>query len=254
MSLDLDTRQRAMLAEMHVPVWWPESAAEASPEPVAAPVKSAPKSIAQAIADAPELRAASAENISARGQNDAENVPVTLSPEASGDWARLRDTWPAVQACVAVNTAPGAQADWLVLGEALGVAEGAQPFAAPEAQLLANMLHAVGISARPGAPSACITSVLKMQSPDSTDPLADSEPHLRQLLALLQPKVILALGPFAAQMLLRDSTPLGQLRGRVHRFHGVPVVVSYHPAMLLRNRPEKAKAWADLCLALGALR
>ncbi|MDR7378491.1 DNA polymerase [Rhodoferax ferrireducens] len=251
MSLDLDTRQRAMLAEMHVPVWWPEAAAEPLPEPVPAPApaRSAPKSIAQAIADAPELVAARAASISAKAQNDAEPVAVA----ASSDWTGLRAAWATAQACVPLNTALGAQADWLVLGEALGVSESGQPFEAPEAQLLANMLQAVGISTRPDARSACITSLLKTPALDGSDPLAASEPHLRQLVALLQPKLILALGPFAAQLLLRDSTPLGQMRGRVHRFHGVPVVVSYHPSMLLRNRPEKAKAWADLCLALGAM-
>lgn len=251
MSLDLDTRQRAMLAEMHVPVWWPEAAAEPLPEaaPAPAPARSAPKSIAQAMADAPELVAASAAFISAKALNDAEPAPAA----ASSDWTSLRAAWPIAQACVPLNTALGAQADWLVLGEALGVSEGAQPFHAPEAQLLANMLQAVGISARPAAPSACITSLLKPPALGTGDPLAESEPHLRQLVALLQPKLILALGPFAAQLLLRDSTPLGQMRGRVHRFHGVPVVVSYHPSMLLRNRLEKAKAWADLCLGLSAL-
>ena len=248
MSLDLDTRQRAMLAEMHVPVWWPE--AEALPEPVAAPVQSAPRSIVQAMADAPELAVARAAPAGARVP---QAPPDSFASPAldSSDWAQLRVAWTAGQACVPINTAPGARADWLILGEALGVTEDAQPFAAPEAQLLANMLHATGITGRPGAPSALVASVLKLR--DSADPIADSEPHVRQLLALLQPKVILALGPFAAQLLLRDNTPLGQLRGRVHRFHGVAVVVSYHPAMLLRNRPEKAKAWADLCLALTAI-
>ena len=164
--------------------------------------------------------------------------------------------WPAAVASVWLNAAPGGPADWLVLGEALGIAnDPAQPFGVPEAQLLGNMLHAVGITPAPrdGAPSACITSVQKLRLTDTADPLADNAPHLRRAVALLQPKVILALGPFAAQLLLQDSTPLGQLRGRVHRYHGVPVVVSYHPATLLRNRPEKAKAWADLCLALGVL-
>lgn len=164
--------------------------------------------------------------------------------------------WPAAIGSVWLNAAPGGPADWLVLGETLGLADDpAQPFGVPEAQLLGNMLQAVGITParREGAPSACITSVQKLRLTDNTDPLADNAPHLRRAVALLQPKVILALGPFAAQLLLQDSTPLGQMRGRVHRYHGVPVVVSYHPATLLRNRPEKAKAWADLCLALGTL-
>nr|WP_315207786.1 uracil-DNA glycosylase [uncultured Albidiferax sp.] len=242
MSLDLDPRQRAMLAEMHSPVWWPEAAPEPVAAPAPAPQKSAPQSIAQVLARTPELIAAPAHSISASGTNGTEN-PATLD-------------WPAAQASVWLNAAPGGPADWLVLGEALGITDdAARPFGAPEAQLLGNMLHAVGITParKEGAPSACITSVQKLRLTDNADPVADSAPHLRRAVALLQSKVILALGPFAAQLLLQDSTPLGQMRGRVHRYHGVPVVVSYHPATLLRNRPEKAKAWADLCLALGAL-
>ncbi|WP_367848515.1 uracil-DNA glycosylase [Rhodoferax sp. WC2427] len=245
--MSLDPRQRAMLAEMHSPVWWPQAEPEAEAPPVEAPAprKSAPQSIAQVLDRTPELVASPAHSISAGSTNVTENT-ATLD-------------WPAALASVWLNAAPGGPADWLVLGEALGIADdAARPFAvpdAPEAQLLGNMLHAVGITParKEGAPSACITSVQKLRLDANADPVADSAPHLRRAVALLQPKVILALGPFAAQLLLQDSTPLGQMRGRVHRYHGVPVVVSYHPATLLRNRPEKAKAWADLCLALGVV-
>ncbi|HBH39132.1 MAG TPA: uracil-DNA glycosylase, partial [Curvibacter sp.] len=85
------------------------------------------------------------------------------------------------------------------------------------------------------------------------------EPYLRRQVALLQPQVILALGRFAAQSLLQHSVPdvatmpLGRLRGQVHQYEGVPVVVSYHPAYLLRTPQDKAKAWADLCLARGLM-
>jgi DNA polymerase len=239
MSLDLDARQRAMLAEMQVPVWWPETAVEPAVAPPAV------QSIAQAIASAPELVAASEAAVSARALKDAEALAAA---PARSDGSDLRAAWTACQAWVALNTAPHAPADWLVLGESLGLTD-ADPLATPEAQLLANMLRAVGIipttgQRTPDARSACITSLQKT---------ADSGPFLQRQVALLQPKVILALGPFAAQLLLQDSLPLGQLRGRVHRYQGVPVVVSYHPATLLRNPPAKAKAWADLVLALGAL-
>ncbi len=243
MSLDLDARQRAMLAEMHSPVWWPETQSEPVAVVAPAPQKSTPQSIAQVLDKTPELIATPAHAISASGIKSTEKSAAL--------------DWPAAVASVWLNAAPGGPADWLVLGEALGIADdAARPFAvpeSPEAQLLGNMLHAVGITPahKAGAPSACITSVHKLRLADGADPLADSAPHLRRTVALLQPKVILALGPFAAQLLLEGSMPLGQMRGRVHRYHGVPVVVSYHPATLLRNRPEKAKAWADLCLALG---
>ena len=71
---------------------------------------------------------------------------------------------------------------------------------------------------------------------------------------LLQPKIILAMGRFAVQSLLQTTEPIGKLRGRQHSYHGVPVVVTYHPAYLLRNLPDKAKAWADLCMAAALMR
>ncbi|RZJ06695.1 MAG: uracil-DNA glycosylase, partial [Haliea sp.] len=89
--------------------------------------------------------------------------------------------------------------------------------------------------------------------------IAQCEPYLKRQVELLQPKVIIAMGKFAAQSLLGASvadvqkTPLGKLRGQVHRYQGVPVVVTYHPAYLLRSLPDKAKAWDDLCLAMNAL-
>jgi len=247
MSLDLDPRQRAMLAEMHSPVWWPAALAQpvAVPTPLPVPPKAAAQSIAQILQKTPALIATQANSVSAIALKEVE-IPQPLD-------------WPAAVASVWLNAVPGGPADWLVLGEALGIgADPARPFGVPEAQLLGNMLHAVGITPahQEAAPSACITSVQKpppTPAQGHTHPSADNAAHLRRIVDLLQPKVILALGPFAAQLVLQDNMPLGQMRGRVHRYHGVPVVVSYHPATLLRNRPEKARAWADLCLALGVL-
>jgi uracil-DNA glycosylase len=79
--------------------------------------------------------------------------------------------------------------------------------------------------------------------------MAACEPFLQRQLALLRPKVILAMGRFAVQALLNSSEPIGKLRGRVHHYQGVPLVVTYHPAYLLRNLADKARAWEDLCLA-----
>ena len=79
--------------------------------------------------------------------------------------------------------------------------------------------------------------------------VAQCEPFLQRQIALVQPRIILAMGRFAVQSLLRSGEPIGKLRGRVHRYQGVPLVVTYHPAYLLRNLPDKARAWADLCLA-----
>jgi DNA polymerase len=79
--------------------------------------------------------------------------------------------------------------------------------------------------------------------------MAQCEPYLVRQIELLAPRIILAMGRFAVQALLRTEEPIGRLRGRVHHYQGVPLVVTYHPAYLLRNLPEKAKAWDDLCLA-----
>ena len=103
-----------------------------------------------------------------------------------------------------------------------------------------------------------IANVLKCRPPGNRNPQPDEitqcEPYLRRQVALVQPKIILAMGRFAVQSLLQTTEPIGKLRGRVHRYQGVPVIVTYHPAYLLRALPEKAKAWQDLCLALGVMR
>ena len=273
MSLDLDARQRAMLAEMQVPVWWPAAEVPAraaapvavaapvpAPPPVAAPSPEAPAparsgihSLAEAMQNAPELIAARAVITSAGAGKDSESAGADLG---DADQAALRAAWSACQASRVLGAAAGASPDWLVLGEALGISDdpASAPFVGDAGVLLDNMLRAVGIRAQAPLRSAQLTSVLKTRLADQPDgdPLVFNAPHLERHVRLLQPRLILALGPFAVQLLLRDATPLGQLRGRVHRYQGVPVVVSYAPATLLRNPAEKAKAWADLCLAMSA--
>jgi DNA polymerase len=131
-------------------------------------------------------------------------------------------------------------------------------------QLLDNMLRAMGLDRHgTGSQGVYITNVLKCRPPANRNPDKDEvlqcEPYLRRQVALLQPQIILALGRFAAQSVLGAtvpdiaSIPLGKLRGQVHHYQGVPVIVSYHPAYLLRSLGEKAKAWADLCLAMDEM-
>jgi uracil-DNA glycosylase family 4 len=121
--------------------------------------------------------------------------------------------------------------------------------------LLNNMLKAVGLSREAtGASGVYITSSLKCRLPANRNPsaqeLATCEPYLARQVALVQPKVIVLMGRFSMQSLLQTQEPLGKLRGQVNRYRGVPVVVTYHPETLLRSAPDKAKAWADLVLAL----
>jgi uracil-DNA glycosylase family 4 len=157
------------------------------------------------------------------------------------------------------NTVFGAgdrQADWLIVGEAPGESEDLQgePFVGQAGVLLDNMLKAIGLSRER---NVYLTNVLKCRPPGNRNPepheVAQCAPYLQRQVQLLQPKIILAMGRFAVQALLQSNEPIGKLRGQVHRYNGVPVVVTYHPGYLLRNLPDKARAWADLCLALEVL-
>jgi DNA polymerase len=158
----------------------------------------------------------------------------------------------------------------MVVGEAPGADEDrqGQPFVGQAGKLLDNMLAAIGLSRHATAASAAsasdpqgaekqgvyIANVLKCRPPGNRNPqpeeVAQCEPYLRRQVALVRPRIILAMGRFAVQSLLQTTEPIGRLRGRVHQYEGVPVIVTYHPAYLLRALPEKAKAWQDLCLAM----
>ena len=144
------------------------------------------------------------------------------------------------------------QADWLIVGEAPGADEDAQgePFVGQAGRLLDAMLAAIGL--RRGD-NVYIANVLKSRPPGNRNPepdeIAACMPYLLQQIELLQPKIIVAMGRFAAQNLLATKDAIANLRGRVHHFQGVSLIVTYHPAYLLRTLPDKAKAWEDLCLA-----
>lgn len=152
------------------------------------------------------------------------------------------------------NPVPGEgspEAKFVCVGEAPGAAEdeSGRPFVGAAGQLLDKILKAIGFDRG----DVFICNVLKHRPPGNRNPAADEiaacSPYLLQQLALLRPHVILALGTFAAQTLLQTSLPIGKLRGQIHRFHGVPVVVTYHPAALLRNPNWKRPAWEDVQLA-----
>ena len=144
------------------------------------------------------------------------------------------------------------QADWMVIGEAPGEQEDikGEPFVGPAGLLLNEMLHAIGLKRQ----DVYIANVLKCRPPRNRDPdpeeAACCEAFLMRQLALVRPKIVLAVGRIAAQNLLKTTVAIGKLRGAVHDYHGVPLVVTYHPAYLLRSPLEKRKAWDDLLLAL----
>jgi uracil-DNA glycosylase family 4 len=143
-------------------------------------------------------------------------------------------------------------ADWMLIGEAPGENEDrlGEPFVGQAGKLLDNMLRSLTLARDD---NVYIANVIKCRPPGNRNPEADEvarcEPYLQRQVALVKPKLIIALGRFAAQSLLRTEASISSLRGRVHEYEGVPVIVTYHPAYLLRSLPDKAKAWADLCLA-----
>jgi uracil-DNA glycosylase len=144
------------------------------------------------------------------------------------------------------------RADWLVIGEAPGAEEDrrGEPFVGAAGQLLDAMLRAIGLDR---ATNVYIANVLKSRPPGNRDPkpeeVAACLPYLERQIELLHPKIMLAVGRIAAQNLLATHAPLGRLRGQVHRFGDTPLVVTYHPAYLLRTPADKRKAWEDLKFA-----
>lgn len=143
-------------------------------------------------------------------------------------------------------------AEWMLIGEAPGENEDrlGEPFVGQAGKLLDNMLRSLSLAR---GENVYIANVIKCRPPGNRNPEPDEvarcEPYLQRQVALVKPKIILALGRFAAQSLLRTEGSIASLRGRVHEYEGVPVIVSYHPAYLLRSLHDKSKAWADLCLA-----
>ena len=289
MPLSLDTRQRAMLLEMGVRVWLPGTdfaLADSSTLPGAAAVN--PVGSQDLLRAAPNAQAAlrplspnpagAASPAASPGRlpmvqrGDGAN---DLSQIATMDWDALARTAADCQACglcagrshSMLSAQAGRRARWMVVGDPPGEDEDAagQPFTGEAGLLLANMLKAVGATRgelAPGLEAAYVTTVSKCRPPQGRVPqaaeLAQCAAYLQREIALVQPAVIVAMGRFANQVLLQDhpqeaALPLGRQRGQVYRYQGVPVLVTYTPQALLRQAADKAKAWADLCLAMDLL-
>ncbi len=222
----------------------------------------------------------------ASGEAAAGVGPAASAVAGSPDWSALTDSVRNCQACALCSgrshttllaPALAGACDWMVVGDPPDDEEdrAGAPFTGPAGVLLHNMLRALGLQrANPqaavppavaeAAPArrAYVTNVLKCRPAHGAVPqaaeLAQCATHLQREIALVQPRLILAMGRFANQLLLAESPalaalPLGKLRGTVHRYQGIPVVVTYPPKLLLRNSADKAKAWADMCLAATQL-
>ena len=196
------------------------------------------------------------------------SVKLDLADERAGrilrmDWPELKAAVKACEACglrkTCTQTVFGVgdeRADWLLVGEAPGAEEDArgEPFVGQAGRLLDNMLAAIDLKR---GENVYICNVLKCRPPGNRNPepfeVAQCSPHLLRQLELIKPKLILAMGRFAVQTLLGTEASIASLRGRLHRYQGVPLIVTYHPAYLLRSLPDKAKAWEDLCFARRAI-
>jgi DNA polymerase len=194
---------------------------------------------------------------------------IQEEPEQKSGSIALMD-WPQLKAKVAGCTDCGLRAgctqtvfgvgdekaDWMLVGEAPGSEEDrlGEPFVGQAGRLLDNMLAAIGLSR---GKNVYIANVLKCRPPGNRNPepdeVAKCSPHLLRQIELIEPKLIVAMGRFAAQTLLGSDATIASLRGKVHRYAGVPLVVTYHPAYLLRNLPDKSKAWADLLFAVKTI-
>jgi uracil-DNA glycosylase len=189
------------------------------------------------------------------------------SPIAALDWPELRERIRDCPACGLCKTRTKTvfgigdqRASWMLVGEAPGAEEDArgEPFVGQAGRLLDSMLAAIGLDRQH---DVFITNVLKCRPPGNRDPqpgeVAQCEPYLSRQIELIAPKIILVLGRAAAQTLLRTEASIASLRGRVHSLRvagrDVPVIVTYHPAYLLRSLPEKAKSWNDLLFARRVL-
>lgn len=194
-----------------------------------------------------------------KDQADADpDIEVAEAPVNDLDWDELKA---AVSGCTrcplhesrtqTVFGVGSPNADWMIIGEAPGAEEDrrGEPFVGRAGKLLDEMLRAIGAS----RDSVFIANVLKCRPPNNRDPKPDESTacrsHLERQIELVQPKIILAVGRVAAHLLLDTDEPVGRMRGKVHQLGDTPLIVTYHPAYLLRSPSQKRKSWDDLCLA-----
>lgn len=241
----MDPKRLSHLHDLGIAAWAPRKGARAA-QPAARPMPAAPR--IEPVA--------------------ADFVPPPPSGErdaaiAGMDWTDLKA---AVKGCTICGLRAGCtqtvfgvgdeSARWMVVGEAPGADEDRQgePFVGRAGQLLNSMLAAMGLKRH----EVYIANILKCRPPGNRDPKPEEaelcRPYLERQIALVRPRIILAVGRIAAQNLLHTDVTIGRLRGTMHKLGDTPVVVTYHPAYLLRSPGEKRKAWDDLKLAMAIAR
>lgn len=248
------TREK-ILQEMGL---WPQWRRRDAP-PVEAPA--APPVTATPAAE----RAPSARVPAPAMQTPSAAVPLEqrIAAVAAMEWSQLKNS---VAGCTACPLHQGRDktvfgigdenADWLFVGEGPGADEDmkGEPFVGQAGKLLDNMLAAMKL--RRGH-NVYIANVVKCRPPNNRNPepaeVAQCEPYLHRQIAMIRPRLIIALGKVAAVNLLKRDASVSSLRGKVHDYRGIPMIVTYHPAYLLRTLPDKAQAWQDLCFALDTM-
>jgi uracil-DNA glycosylase family 4 len=245
----MDSRRLAYLKALDIDVWERRDVAARAPvaQPAVPQIESPPPAVVAAAAAAPVAAVA---------------IPIEADTDAIGNmgWDELAT---AVRSCTkcplhatrtnGVFGVGDRRARWLIIGEAPGMDEDKQgePFVGRAGQLLNSMLKAIGLARE----QVFIANILKSRPPNNRDPKPEEVraciPYLYRQIELINPTLILCVGRIAAQTLLNVETPIGKLRGTVHKIVGErPMVVTYHPAYLLRSPVEKRKSWADLLLAM----
>ena len=269
----MDSRRRGYLRALEIDVWERRSLSREST------AVEAPESLAPAVADKPAdfpatSRFAGRLPPSAAAHHSSGTVEAAASPAKLADPTRAADLaavagydWPELEAAVkgctrcplhltrtqGVFGVGNRKARWMIVGEAPGADEDRQgePFVGRAGQLLNSMLRAIGLQRE----DVFIANILKSRPPNNRDPKPEEVqaciPYLFRQIELVNPTLILCVGRIAAQTLLDTTVTIGKLRGQVHRLaSGRPMIVTYHPAYLLRSPVEKRKSWADLLLAM----
>jgi DNA polymerase len=270
-------RRRQYLDAMGIQLWQRRTVAQPAQQPQ--PAESQSSALPSPPAQSPEQPQQTPEPRNQGGFLAELPQPVATMPEqtsilpvtderaariAAMDWNALNNAVDQCTACKlhasrtrAVFGVGNRQADWMIIGEAPGADEDrlGEPFVGRAGKLLDLMLQALALK----RDDIFIANILKSRPPNNRDPAAEEVqacwPYLARQIELVKPKIILAMGRVAAQNLLERTDPVGRLRGRVHRFgpQGIPLIVTYHPAYLLRSPSEKRKSWDDLQLAQSTL-
>ena len=253
----MSTRQQAMLRELNLyPLWRLRDGAAVQAAVNSVPHMPVSQAMVEIYTPEPTRSNAALEN-----------------PRAGETGKQILDdlTWPQLKAvvknCTACKLRSGCKqtvfgagderADWLFVGEGPGADEDArgEPFVGQAGKLLDSMLAAVKLKR---GVNVYIANIVKCRPPGNRTPQADEIaqclPYLVRQIKLAQPKLIVALGKTAAATLLGRDATLADLRGKAHDYHGIPLIITYHPAYLLRAPLEKAKAWQDFCLAVETMR